>query len=237
MAREDAVHGGSLKAATSSACRLAALPSSVWARERGGDPTLCQGGCLAVHSLRLARAGLTPCHQRVWGLAAHGEQSCLWSQFPEGRLAPGLINGSRLLSWLASQFTDLLLSVVGGVMNDPAAPARQAGQALRWLPLGLLQVGRLVFLLCDLGGAGVSSSCSRKAGCLHEEGVCWALCPVLCHPTPHPSQGTGWTLVELCHLQGGPRCGTFIFLWGFMNWALSVPVNLTPDPVLQCQWE
>lgn len=80
----------------------------------------------------------------------------VWSQFQEGRLASGMTNWSRLLNWLDSQFTDLFLSMVGGVINDLATPALQPGQALFWLPRGLRQAWRRPFLLLDLGAVGVS---------------------------------------------------------------------------------
>lgn len=71
-----------------------------------------------------------PCSQRAWDLAACLGRSYLWTQFQEGWLAPRMMNWSRQLNWFDSQFIDLFLSAVGGMIKDLSTPARQPGRAL-----------------------------------------------------------------------------------------------------------
>lgn len=132
-----------------------------------------------------------------------------------------MINRPRVLNWLASQFTDLFLSVVGGVINDPATPAHQPGRAVCWLPLGLMQVWRRAFLLRDLGGAGVSRLMEPKSRLPARGRSVPGLSPALCYSMPSLSWGTCRVLAELCHLQIGLHHGVLVFLWNFIHRALS----------------
>lgn len=59
------------------------------------------------------------------------------------------------------------------MIKDLVTPARQPGQALFWLPVRVMQLGRDALLLCDLGGPGVQQAHGADKHSLH---LCKGMC-------------------------------------------------------------